>query len=530
MKGYFFNAKKGYAIILIVFLYAASPALAFEHKDFPVKFVEYSKESLSLARKENKPVFILFSAQWCYWCKVFAEKTLSEKSVYTYLNKHYINIFVDADVRSDLYAGFHGRGWPYIVFLKPDGSVYYKYSGTLYADAFLDIIKNVRNGITTGKAIEAGKEGPFRYLPPKKIDTEKIRLLKEAYIRTALENFDKEEYGLGKGEKYILPEAFFYMISLKDKKRADEAFDYVYNTLERAAANIYDTVEGGFFRYAEERGWQTPHYEKLTDLNAGTVLLLHNLNAARPSPDFKKAADKTASYIMSKLFDSKNGAFLSYQSADESYYLLDADNRKKRAEPLIGEKIFIDRLSVSLYYMLESLKYFQNTEYEKKVRQSLKFLSKMAAQRTVYHYYSTTEKRWLNKGSLSDHAYLANGFMKAFSILNEPEYLHLSNMIIKEAQKRFYDKDKGIFIERVDGKAIDLEYQLELNGIIALTLLSIPENKRDEGQTRIIKDIITYFSNINDLFEERLWGADGWRFMERYVPYLKAADIYFSLN
>jgi uncharacterized protein YyaL (SSP411 family) len=308
---------------------------------------------------------------------------------------------------------------------------------------------------------------------------------------------------LGKGEKYILPEAFFYMISLKDKKRADEAFDYVYNTLERAAANIYDTVEGGFFRYAEERGWQTPHYEKLTDLNAGTVLLLHNLNAARPSPDFKKAADKTASYIMSKLFDSKNGAFLSYQSADESYYLLDADNRKKRAEPLIGEKIFIDRLSVSLYYMLESLKYFQNTEYE---------------------------KRWLNKGSLSDHAYLANGFMKAFSILNEPEYLHLSNMIIKEAQKRFYDKDKGIFIERVDGKAIDLEYQLELNGIIALTLLSIPENKRDEGQTRIIKDIITYFSNINDLFEERLWGADGWRFMERYVPYLKAADIYFSLN
>jgi hypothetical protein len=154
----------------------------------------------------------------------------------------------------------------------------------------------------------------------------------------------------------------------------------------------------------------------------------------------------------------------------------------------------------------------------------------MAAQGTIYHYYSTTEKRWLNKGSLSDHAYLSYAFMKAFSILNEIEYLQLSKRVIKEAQKRFYDKEKGVFIERVEDKAIDLEYQLELNGIIALTLLSIPENKRDEGETKIIKDIIAYFSNINDLFEDRLWDADGWRFMERYVPYLKAAEMYLSLN
>ena len=195
--------NKVYAVVLILFLYGTSGALAFEHKETPVNFLEYSKESLSLARKENKPVFILFSAQWCHWCKVFAEKSLSEKNVYSYLNKHYINIFVDADVRSDLYSGFHGRGWPFIVFLKPDGSVYYKYTGTLYADAFLNIIKDVRNGIMAGKAIEADKEDPFQYTPPKKIDNAKLKLLKDTYIRIALENFDKEEYGLGKGDKYI---------------------------------------------------------------------------------------------------------------------------------------------------------------------------------------------------------------------------------------------------------------------------------------------------------------------------------------
>jgi uncharacterized protein YyaL (SSP411 family) len=154
----------------------------------------------------------------------------------------------------------------------------------------------------------------------------------------------------------------------------------------------------------------------------------------------------------------------------------------------------------------------------------------MAAQGTVYHYYSTTEKSWLNKGSLSDHAYLAYGFMKAFSILNEPEYLQLSKRVIKEAQKRFYDKEKGIFMERVGDKALDLEYQLEFNSIIALALLSMPKNERDEGKSEVIKNIITYFSDINGLLDERVWNEGSWRFMERYAPYLKASEIYLSLN
>lgn len=522
--------NKVYAVVLILFLYGADPVLAFEHKETPVSFLEYSKESLNLAKKENKPVFILFSAQWCNWCKVFAEKSLSEESVYTYLNKHYINIFVDADVRSDLYSGFHGRGWPFIVFLKPDGSVYYKYTGTLYADAFLNIIKDVRNGIMAGKAMETGKEEPFQYTPPKKIDNAKLKLLKDTYIRIALGNFDKEEYGLGKGDKYILPETFLYLIRLKDKEKREAAFRYVYGTLEKAVQRTYDPVEGGFFRYAENRIWQTPHYEKMADMNAGTVLLLHNLNTVKPSPDFRKAAEKTASYMMFKLFDAKTGAFLSFQAADESYYLLDTDNRKKVKEPLISEKIYTDHLSVSLYYMLESLKYFKEPDYEKKIRQSLNFLSKMAAKGAVYRYYSTAEKRWLNKGSLSDHAYLSYAFIRAFSILNDPEYLHLSKKVLREAQKRFYDKRQGIFIDKPEGKVMELEYQMELNGIIALTILSMPKDEMDKGQSALIKDIITYFSGIKDLLDERTWNVNSWRFMERYVPYLKAAEMYIPLN
>jgi hypothetical protein len=154
----------------------------------------------------------------------------------------------------------------------------------------------------------------------------------------------------------------------------------------------------------------------------------------------------------------------------------------------------------------------------------------VVAKGSIYHYYSLSEKRWLNKGNLADHVYLAYTFLKAFSTLKNPVYLHLSKRILREAQLKFYDEKQVIFIDKPEARAIDVEYQMELNGLIALTFLLLPEDERDKGQSRIVEGIITYFSGMNGLLEERVWDPDDWQFMERYVPYLKAAEIYLSLT
>lgn len=526
------SGAKGLALTLLaltVVLCWAIFAFAFEHEDSPVKFLEYNKVSIELAQKKNKPIFILFSAQWCHWCKAFADKTLSEEKVYTYLNKHYINIFVDFDIRRKLYSGFQARGLPYNVFLEPDGSLFFKYGGMFYADDFLEIIKNVRKDMLVGKAVEGDNEELSGYSPPERLEPANVKLLRQTYVQAALENFDREEYGLGRGDKYIMPETFLYLLGSRDIR--EEAFPYIYGTLKKAVRRIYDPIEGGFFRYAEKRNWQIPHYEKMIDLNSAAVLLLYKLTAVKPSPDLKKAAEKTTFYLTSKLFDSKTGAFLSFQVADESYYSLGGEKRKKATEPPLVKKIFIDRLAVSLSYFLDTLEYWQDPSYERKIRQSLDFLAKMVvAKGSIYHYYSLSEKRWLNKGNLADHVYLAYTFLKAFSTLKNPVYLHLSKRILREAQLKFYDKKQVIFIDKPEARAIDVEYQMELNGLIALTFLLLPENERDKGQSRIVEGIITYFSGMNGLLEERVWDPDDWQFMERYVPYLKAAEIYLPLT
>ncbi|MDP6625792.1 MAG: hypothetical protein QGG87_04975, partial [Nitrospinota bacterium] len=50
------------------------------------------------------------------------------------------------------------------------------------------------------------------YLAPHKIEIDRIDRLKSTFIETVLENFDKEEYGIGEGIKYLMPATFLYLI------------------------------------------------------------------------------------------------------------------------------------------------------------------------------------------------------------------------------------------------------------------------------------------------------------------------------
>lgn len=59
------------------------------HEASKVRFVEHSPAAFDAARREGKPVFLLISAVWCYWCKYFEEQVLADAEVSKYLNGHY---------------------------------------------------------------------------------------------------------------------------------------------------------------------------------------------------------------------------------------------------------------------------------------------------------------------------------------------------------------------------------------------------------------------------------------------------------
>ena len=503
-------------------------ANAYEHERSAVQFEEYNSDVIKKNLQKNKPYLLLFSAQWCHWCAVFAEETLTKKKVYTYLNKHFTNIFIDVDIHSAAYRKYKATGVPYTVFLNPDGSLYYKYAGTLYADDFLEVIQDIRKAVVEGRSIHEEESVQREYVPPVKLTKTDLQTMRDRFRKGVLDNFDMEELGVGKGEKSILPQTFLYLLHSTKGKSREEAIRWIEKTLKKAIDHIYDPVEGGFFRYAEKRDWQIPHYEKMADLNAGVVLLLYKIDREIPSPELKKAANKTVRYLASTLFEPHIGSFLSFQEADTSYYFLTSDRRKQVERPPVVEKIFTDRLANTLGYLIDTLDYTSRYSLEEKIIQSLDFLAKTILDRgEIFHYYSLPKKQWLGASPLTDYAFLAQLFLKAASRFQSDRYQEVASKILQVSIARFYDKEKRIFIDPSMDDVDDVEYLMEMNGLFAQTMMGL-EKTSGTNYPATMKSLITYFSGMDQLLEDRIWDSKDWQFMERYVPYLKAVEQYLT--
>ena len=61
----------------------------FHHED-EINWQEYNQDAFDLAKKEDKPVVMLITAIWCYWCHVYRDETLHDPEVMDYLNNNFI--------------------------------------------------------------------------------------------------------------------------------------------------------------------------------------------------------------------------------------------------------------------------------------------------------------------------------------------------------------------------------------------------------------------------------------------------------
>lgn len=515
------------AVFLVLLLAGAQDASAFTHEKIPVEFLEYQEETFALAKEGNKPVFMLISAIWCHWCHVFEKEALSSENVYSYLNQNFINVFIDADARRDLHVRYQVNILPYVVFLNPDGSMLRKFGGVLDADDFLGLIKSLHKQAVSGKPDGAVKDvAKFSYSPPSELSAVELGEFHTTFTEIFLENFDEEEYGVGGARKYLLPETFIYLLdNVKDKKNEFAAM--VDGTLKKAVSGIYDPVEGGFFRYAETHDWRIPHYEKMLDVNSSALLLLLKANAANPSSELSDAARRTTDYLSNNLFDRDVGAFMSFQIADTSYYLLSAKRRAKTKKPAVVKKVFVDALSLSMTRLLDASRYMRDDEFLNKVKRSTRFLADMVdKKKSVYHFYLPDEDKWFIPGTLADHAHLALLFAKSYRIFKKPEHLLAAKKTLGYAHSKFFDEKLGIYHEGSLADLPSLEYLLGLNSIMARAWLEISEAGQDKDGQKIVKNILRYFSGMADLLAERAWDARDFGFLETYAGYLLAAKQY----
>ena len=50
----------------------------------------------------------------------------------------------------------------------------------------------------------------------------------------------------------------------------------------------------------------------------------------------------------------------------------------------------------------------------------------------------------------------------------------------------------------------------------------------DPANQEILESVMTYFSQVSEVLEERFWDAVDWDFAEAYVPYLRAVETVYG--
>jgi uncharacterized protein YyaL (SSP411 family) len=301
-----------------------------------IKWRGWSEEAFAEAGKLDRPILLSISAVWCHWCHVMDETTYSNSGVIDLINREYVPIRVDNDVRPDINQRYNMGGWPTTAFLTSSGDIL---TGATYlpADQMADALARVAayyqaNGPEIANRVLEGRKragsGVARSagtLADGIVD-EVVEAVKNAY--------DPEYGGFGSAPKFPQTDAVLLLLEQAQLDADPELRAMATHTLEMmAAGGTYDHVEGGFFRYSTTQDWSVPHFEKMLEDHAGLVnaLALAGLH---------EALDTTTDYLDRVLRDPVTGLYAGSQDADEHYYALDAGGRAQAHAPYVDRRVY----------------------------------------------------------------------------------------------------------------------------------------------------------------------------------------------
>ena len=83
-------------------------------------FTEGYRQGLSIAERENKPLLLFFTAQWCQYCHQMAGEAFTNPQVVS-LSEKFVCVLVDADSAPEVCHHFHVSAYPTVQFVSPQG-------------------------------------------------------------------------------------------------------------------------------------------------------------------------------------------------------------------------------------------------------------------------------------------------------------------------------------------------------------------------------------------------------------------------
>lgn len=264
------------------------------------------------------------------------ETSYSHAGVIDLINREYVPIRVDNDVRPDINQRYNMGGWPTTAFLTASGDIL---TGATYMppDQMADALSRVAGYYRShqpeiaGRILESRKRaGSGVARSAGELDAGMVGSIVDAVKNT----YDPEYGGFGNAPKFPQTDAILLLLEQAQVRSDPELRQMAVHTLGRmAGGGTYDHVEGGFFRYSTTQDWSVPHFEKMLEDHAGLVS-----GVAQAGLD--EVLDSTTGYLDAVLRDPKTGLYAGSQDADEHYYSLGADERHPDHAPYVDRRVY----------------------------------------------------------------------------------------------------------------------------------------------------------------------------------------------
>ena len=257
-----------------------------QHANNPVHWQLWSADVLAQAVKDERLLLLSIGYSSCHWCHVMEEESFEDEEVAALMNAHFTSIKIDREERPDLDARYMSAvqlmtgqgGWPLNCIALPDGTPVW--GGTYFSKAdwmaalsqisqmwketpqtIQDYALQMREGLSDMVLVStSGTPGSF------------VASDLEDVLIPWMRGWDEVNGGLTHAPKFPMPSNYSYLLQHGILSQNDRTLSFVHNTLNKMAlGGIYDFVHGGFTRYATDRFWKVPHFEKMLYDNAQLI-------------------------------------------------------------------------------------------------------------------------------------------------------------------------------------------------------------------------------------------------------------------
>lgn len=112
------------------------PARAGETENKTITWQANLKAAHRLSLEQNKPLMVVFGAEWCTYCKKLEKNTLSNPQLSKYINGTFISIHVDVDEEERVAQILEVKALPCTVILSPHADLLGRIEGFQQPAAF----------------------------------------------------------------------------------------------------------------------------------------------------------------------------------------------------------------------------------------------------------------------------------------------------------------------------------------------------------------------------------------------------------